>query len=895
MTSTAPVGAEWALYGKRPGSSSDFRVIAAGGEVLKPAHFDRIIVAFSPGNPPPMGTVSPAALPWVSFTAIALEGRDYLVVLVRDWTDVQDSANRPVAFTSCYCLPFDALGGRSLRFTDLHAAALSCPLEWEVPDPFGGDAIGLALPPALPPEEIPLETLGVPQAMTAAATVSEQRPVALLRPPASLATRLAVLDAVPPLLPAGARRWLSASTWAESNAKHRFQFAFTQRARENDQRIELGIEPDPLPPGAALSYYDELVRLFSVKRRSAVVSHLGKLGTTRSREPTVLLDALSELDLPGAVVRAAHNRSLRSAQVRRLNELDRVRELESESDHLLVFGADLDVSSAQDLRTDADLWARHWREAFGPRLGTLARARLWREGWSVEDLAVLSEFASERRCLPELVAQLAPASDDRQPPAARCTVAVQWIEGLDRDYPVRAELATAVAGHRALAVAVLRHMLRLSRADDAASWVRRLDEAASRARLPWSDIAEPFRIALCGAVGELDSYQLGMLDGIDPEIVPALAVHLANQRQTRSESFMRRTFRLFMDLFQRIGQAMTRFENWIAGLDDLAGDDPVLRAELDVETYLAGRRPRRGLLQSLFVGERVQREYFEAFVGASRAAARAPDEVPTLLAGVVAQLPAGWSAPTGRFVAVLELLRALGDERLRGQRLSTDHVLDAVVQEVATRGELIDLPEFQPWYTEIENHRPELMGSLLRAQLANLRPDETVENVGAAVARALRAGSAVAEVIAEMRRSAFRPTVEQLVPLTLDVADDLRAKPPRRSNAPRPHDFGIHLTQDVLAGGFGPDRASVARERLPETVLRQIFAHFAVLYAAATSDETTVEILRARIPHLQQLQQNLKDIVEALERSGRQGRSVISPVLSWFGIDTAAEHRHGHL
>ena len=329
-------------------------------------------------------------------------------------------------------------------------------------------------------------------------------------------------------------------------------------------------------------------------------------------------------------------------------------------------------------------------------------------------------------------------------------------------------------------------------------------------------------------------------------------------------------------------------DRWHGALNLMVGDDPEMRAEWDVENYLAGRHPSKRLIDSI-----MSSGYGDAFVESCRQRAHGYEDTRTVLANVVALLPPGWSEPEARFTAILDFLQKVGRDRIGAPgRLTTGTVLAAVVKEIADHPDLVAHPAFQPWLTEIEAHHPELLGGLVFAQIVNLRPDETLEKVSRIVARALRTGKAVAEVIEGLRRSTYRPDLGQLPSLTAAVVNEFERTGP--VDGLRSYSFGYELTKDILGGGFGQRAAAAAREQLPGLLAEQLVAQVVVLRAVALChDPTEPEILISRAHQLTYAQKQLGDVIEVVDKADRKARGGLLGRLTGNVLSSDPGHRHG--
>ncbi|WP_131796295.1 hypothetical protein, partial [Candidatus Protofrankia datiscae] len=250
------VDLDWALISKVPGQRDDYGLLrsSATGR-LRPGAMARMVSHFSPGSPSSPGgehRERADALPWVTFTFATVASSRYVGVAIREWpwesTAPVDATGRPIVPTRFFCLPledFERYFGSCLA---LYQAVAKLAVPERNDDPLSVLVQSHDEEASRARERL----LGDSRMFTAAAAVAAavlDGPVALTpgyqSPRYPLADRIAFIDAVAALLPAGVRATLSAGTWVDNRTSHKIRLAFTHRLRDG-----LGeIDPDD-PPGA---------------------------------------------------------------------------------------------------------------------------------------------------------------------------------------------------------------------------------------------------------------------------------------------------------------------------------------------------------------------------------------------------------------------------------------------------------------------------------------------------------------------------------------------------------------------------------------------------------------------------------------------------------------------
>lgn len=215
-TRAAAVTAQWALWGKTPGSGEDYQILQTSHGALSQDNFAQTISRFGTGTDEP--------LPQVTMSWMYAGETLHLGVAIQEWSGDGDHARRRIARTRYYAVPYGQVTGRPVSYEGLLKA------------------FGPRLPPIADPLKVPVDTLNgadVAEALTdttreATALLLTGRPLCLLDgEDLDLQTRVRTLDAVAALLPYGLRAGLSASTWTSGSAMHDIRLSFTDFAGKN--------------------------------------------------------------------------------------------------------------------------------------------------------------------------------------------------------------------------------------------------------------------------------------------------------------------------------------------------------------------------------------------------------------------------------------------------------------------------------------------------------------------------------------------------------------------------------------------------------------------------------------------------------------------------------------
>ncbi|MEU6424921.1 hypothetical protein ABZ860_03415 [Microbispora sp. NPDC046973] len=223
------IGFEWALEGKRPGSYDEYGLLEWSDGRLDRGVFDKLRHRY---------TASTAGdLPQVTIgTARISENGEisyYLVLAIREWSGHRDFANRKIAYTRWFYVPYEQLVDQPVSYTALYTAFAALPLEPRPP-------LTVAVPP-YDPEALPPG----PDTLCAAALLLNGRPVCVIGADSvPMIDRLRFADTVAALLPYGTRTRFTAATWTSSTSEHSIKLSFARYAPEGAQTVVWGRPAD---------------------------------------------------------------------------------------------------------------------------------------------------------------------------------------------------------------------------------------------------------------------------------------------------------------------------------------------------------------------------------------------------------------------------------------------------------------------------------------------------------------------------------------------------------------------------------------------------------------------------------------------------------------------------
>jgi|GEM_PF-2833042 len=243
---------DWALLSKEPGQRDDYRILRSGSRRLpsgsrrlQAAALEKMINYFSPGSPSSESAGQPDALPWVTFTAAAVAGQQFVGVAVREWPDppILDATGRATVPTRFFCLPLDAFHQQVGGFVELLDAVRELRKLDSAPD----EAVTRTVSESGRWNRRERATHD-PRLRAAAAVagmlLDEQVTLAVKPGLEDPAARVAFLDLVAALLPAGTAGALSAGTWVDVTTVHHIRLAFGQALGTHAGPVDL----TDLPP-----------------------------------------------------------------------------------------------------------------------------------------------------------------------------------------------------------------------------------------------------------------------------------------------------------------------------------------------------------------------------------------------------------------------------------------------------------------------------------------------------------------------------------------------------------------------------------------------------------------------------------------------------------------------
>lgn len=222
------IGFEWALEGKRPGSYDEYGLLEWSEGRLGREVFDKLrhrYTASTAGDLPQVtiGTARVSEKGEISY---------YLVLAIRQWSEHRDFANRKIAYTRWFYVPYEQLVDRPVSYTALYTAFAALPLEPRPP-------LTVAVPPYDPEGMTP-----GPDTLSAAALLLNGRPVCVVGADAvPMIDRLRFADTVAALLPYGTRTRFTAATWTSSTSEHSIKLSFARYAPEGAQTVVWGARP----------------------------------------------------------------------------------------------------------------------------------------------------------------------------------------------------------------------------------------------------------------------------------------------------------------------------------------------------------------------------------------------------------------------------------------------------------------------------------------------------------------------------------------------------------------------------------------------------------------------------------------------------------------------------
>lgn len=510
MEAQAKVNVGWALWGKPPGSNSDYSVLAASAEPLSEAEFGSVLAHFAPGTPPTEDNL-PSSLPWVIISRVGIEDRPYIGIAIQRSSKEADSVGRPITMTSYFCLPYAELIDPPVSYADLYRALAAV----QLPYPEGG-FIRLSIP-RLDPAAIATKVTeqNWESSAAAAAALLLDGPVSIVGSEGStMEERLQYLDAVAALLPFGYRSDFTASTWSDIGARHQIRLAFAARGRDDTGVVQWrsadGGASRGKPSGPGGIYlrllHDVRGHRTGPAQLTALIDALAHAGAESGfGDPNGAINTLREFDFPFLVLAAVLDGTAQSADIRAVFARNRVTDVDSVGRQTL-FGALIDLGDPQDLPTIRACWdpiVGGDTAVVRSALAHACRRLVWSSAPSLavkEYLALAAEHGILDPVLADLVALPDTSSELRGGLGAAAQLIADWALSTPQpDLPLTTQ---AVAG-TPLVVAELLSQLAGS------DW-------GPQAALAWlgpemGEFLQPFAVVLGSAAGLVDRPQLDQL------------------------------------------------------------------------------------------------------------------------------------------------------------------------------------------------------------------------------------------------------------------------------------------------------------------------------------------------------------------------------------------------
>ncbi|MER6137724.1 hypothetical protein [Streptomyces sp. NPDC001815] len=331
--------AEWAVWGKEPGTNGGYQVLAAHPPD-RSADFNSAIHHWSPGTP-----TRGEQLPWITIGSTTQpDGTPTIGVFLLDTTDALDHANRPIYRITHLAFRYDDVHAAGLGWRALAGAALDAAPQ--LAEPGAGPAVlpfcnGDQLLTRIGHLVTPRVSDGPLWLAAAAAHLLDGTLVVTGARGWQPLELLLVLDTVAALLPFGMRATVSAATCTSSGSDVPMRLYWGNTADPGQTCLAWGQkEPDldALSPEAR-SYHDLLIRSWTEYGGERVLQHLA--------------DARAPLDIadPSAHVRAREVLAALNPALAVAQELREGHEVTSERIDLALSEQEIDADSLSVLTT----------------------------------------------------------------------------------------------------------------------------------------------------------------------------------------------------------------------------------------------------------------------------------------------------------------------------------------------------------------------------------------------------------------------------------------------------------------------------------------------------------------------------------------------------------------
>ncbi|WP_410876082.1 hypothetical protein [Nocardia sp. A7] len=768
MSISVQVG--WAIVSKPAGTKSDYSVRAMSRELCSDAVIRELVLARSPGNPPVVHERGPSALPWVWFVQPLIRDKRYLSIVIREWTDRIDGTNRPIASNRFVCVDLDEFIDSGCGFADLYAAVQRLELPIDPVDPSASEPAALELTGTAPV----IGNWGTARAMSDAAAALIETPVTLINGPTELIDRLAVFDAIAQLLPSGARRWISVSSWADVAVNRLPLLIFAQRGRGGDTVIDLeNHRPTPLSH-AAQSYRDLSDTLRAKHSEPTVRDHLRRQSAMRERDPAKVTMALADLDLASIVAAKAERGHVDVTEVRRLGRQDRFGDLSDDELTSVVTGY-LEVAHTEDLALDRELIGAYlYRDQDGFADALLRLLEEKPTAQSISELAVVTRSVDLAHMFGDALHRAHNINQRLFDPAELGQAVVALIE---QQYWTTA-LAPLVATIPGFARVAARPAF-LTRGQGG-QWVAHVNAVAG-IESPWSKL----RASLDAGAGVTPpGPAIEDLWQIDPDLVRELLARSIIQDPAIVEELLDRVLStlLYHDM-EEVPSAL------LGQLSDIVVADPDRQARIDFILYRKQARPKQGFSEP---GDAYRARLIDLVVTTPMTSL----ERARVIVAITARLCPRWSARNAQ--STLAGLWELSHLSQTDASAKSAVARAIEVENLATNGQLFSLLPLGGWQRELSAAGNVLPGIAIQ-RIRSLGPKASVSDVAVAIAQASNAGVPPKDLVAVLRSISWQgPNVLGW----FELANLVTAELVDRQSA-RPSEPGAFLIAAWVDGEFG--------------------------------------------------------------------------------------------
>lgn len=862
MEAQAEVNVGWALWGKPPGSNSDYSVLAASAEPLSEAEFGSVLAHFAPGTPPTEDNL-PSSLPWVIISRVGIEDRPYIGMAIQRSSKEVDSVGRPITMTSYFCLPYAELAGLPVSYAGLYRELAAV----QLPHSEGG-LIRLSVPrldAAVIAAKV-TERNWEPSAAAAAALLLDG-PVSIVGAEGStMEERLHYLDAVAALLPFGYRSDLTASTWSDIGARHQIRLAFAARGRDETGVVQWrsaeggASRGKPGSPGGSYLrlLHDVRAHRTGPTQLTALVDTLARAGAESGfGDPNGAINTLREFDFPFIVLAAVLDGTAEPADIRAVFERNRVPEVDSAGRQSL-FSALIGLGDVQDLPTIRAWWdtiAGGETEAVRPALVSVCRRLLWSPapGLAVKDyLALAAEHGMLDPVLADLVALPDTSAELRGGMSAAAQLIADWaLSTLPPDLPLTRQALTGTP----LVVAELLSQLAGS------DW-------GPRAALDWlgpemGEFLRAFAVVLGESGGLVDRPQLDQLAYYGVGCVGALLQAAAHSGRL---NLMLPAFSGWLAIRELSAADRDEAQYWCDLTWALLVSDPANQAWIDL-ALLASDNDPRFLLQTVYGA--TAEPYCESLTAAwSELAAGTGRAADDLLAGRLTEYldRVPWLADELKVDTVILITQLLTHGGCRAQLAS------AVANALLNNPEAARSAAARQWLSQVRPdfndprsgsvlmllRRPQprlteqdLVGLCARGCSEGTDPEELCRAL--ADSGAVRSGSAALRLLDQLRARLYKVQVGQLDPYT----------------------WLKTFATCIAGGGLGEEIAEGLRKMVVQAAYEDFVYRLDILYIATTRGrpDSQPDLSSDEIKYLEWAPRSLDYILK--EARKRPGRSIL--------------------